>query len=331
MKLTKKIILISIFLIFLGFLGISLGSVLVSLSDVFSFLTGNSTDNSIIIQLRLPRTITSIICGAGISLAGLFMQTLFRNPLAGPSVLGISSGSTLGVAIGIFAMEFVGFSLGNEKLTISFLAIVGALLVTFLLLFVSKYIKRSNTLLIIGLMTGYFVASLVNIFSFYSDKTSLQSFVFWGLGSFDKEIEFSTLSYYYLPVLGIILLAFLLVKPLNLLLIGEKYAVSLGLKVKQIRWILISVTGILVGIITALCGPIAFLGIATPHLARNLLKTSNHNSVLPFTLLIGAGLGLICDIISRLPGIEGTLPLNAVTSFIGAPIVIWIIFKNKIN
>ena len=319
MAISKKIIGLLILLIALSFLGIALGSVLVPLD----------TENEIIFRLRIPRTLTAIIAGAGISVAGLLMQTLFRNPLAGPSVLGISSGSTLGVAVGIFAINVMGFSIFSDKLSISVLAIIGALSVTFLLLFVSKFLKRSNTLLIVGLMVGYFVSSVVNVFSFYGDKTDLQSFVYWGLGSFNKEIDYATLLYYYLPVLLLIFLIFFIQKPLNLLLMGEKYAVSMGLDYKKTRLIIILIVGLLVGLITALCGPIAFLGIATPHLARNYIKKSDHKLVIPFTLLIGASLGLVCDIISRLPGLDGSLPLNAVTSFIGAPIVVWIIFKNK--
>ena len=319
MTISKKIIGLLILLLGLSFLGVALGSVLVSFD----------ADNEIIFKLRIPRTITAIIAGAGISVAGLLMQTLFRNPLAGPSVLGISSGSTLGVALGIFVINTLGISSFNEKFSISLLAILGALAVTFLLLFVSKFLKKSNTLLIVGLMVGYFVSSVVNVFSFYGDKTNLQSFIYWGLGSFNKEIEYSTLWVYYLPILVLMFFIFLIQKPLNLLLMGEKYAVSMGLNYKRIRLIIILIVGLLVGIITALCGPIAFLGIATPHLARNFIKKSDHRLVIPFTLLTGASLGLICDIISRLPGLDGSLPLNAVTSFIGAPIVVWIIFKNK--
>ncbi len=316
MTLSKKFIGLVILLVFLIFAGISLGSVL-----------DFSNDN--ILKLRIPRTITAVICGAGIAIAGLLMQTLFRNPLAGPSVLGISSGSTLGVAIGIFALEALGIGMFYEKFTISVLAILGASAVTLLLLFVSKFVKHSNTLLIVGLMVGYFVSSIVSIFSFYGDKTNLQSFVYWGMGSFNKESEMDSLYFYYVPILLILFLVFFLQKPLNILLTGEKYAVSMGLNTSRMRWITITCTGILVGIITALCGPIAFLGIAVPHLARNFIKKSDHKWVIPFALLIGGSLGLICDIISRLPGLEGTLPLNAVTSFIGAPIVVWIIFKNK--
>ena len=319
MTLTKKFIALLFTLGVLSFLGIVLGSVLVPLD----------WSNELIFKLRIPRTLTAIICGAGISIAGLLMQTIFRNPLAGPSVLGISSGSTLGVAIGVFTMQSIGETWLNEKFSLSILAVLGAMLVTAFILGVSRFVKKSNTLLIIGLMMGYFVSSVVNIFSFYGDKTNLQSFVYWGLGSFNKEIELDTLSIYYIPIILIIILVFFLQKPLDVLLMGEKYARSLGLNVSKIRWISILFAGVLVGVITALCGPIAFLGIAVPHLARNFIHKSSHKWVIPFTLVMGSVLGLICDIIARLPGMDGNLPLNAVTSFIGAPIVVWIVFKNK--
>ena len=316
MTISGKLVSTLILLLLLTLAGIVLGSVM-------------DFSNELIIKLRIPRTVTAIICGSGIAIAGLLMQTLFRNPLAGPSVLGISSGSTLGVALGIFAMDALGLSLFYEKFSISLLAVLGATAVTFLLLFVSKFVRQNNTLLIIGLMIGYFVSSIVNLFSFYGDKTNLQSFVYWGLGSFDKETEFENLFFYYVPIILIMIGVFLLQKPLNLLLMGDKYAVSMGLNSRRIRLILISCTGVLVGLITSLCGPIAFLGIAVPHLARNFIKTSNHKWIIPFTLILGSCLGLICDIIARLPGLDGNLPLNAVTSFIGAPIVVWIIFKNR--
>jgi iron complex transport system permease protein len=255
------------------------------------------------------------------------LQTLFRNPLAGPSVLGVSSGATFGVALSIVVANLVGFA--NTRFSTSLMAVLGALLVVALLLVAAKYIKKSNTLLIIGLMVGYFVSSLVNVFSFYTDKSSLQNFVYWGLGSFNKEIELGILFYYIAIIILLCLVSFLFIKRLDLLLLGERYAQSMGVNVKQIRIIIIVISGLLVGIITAWCGPIAFLGIAVPHLARNILKTSKHFNVMLFTILIGAILAMLCDIIARLPGIHQTLPINAVTSFIGAPIVIWIIFKRK--
>ncbi len=317
--MAKKLIGICVLLFALFGLGLILGTVMAPFDSA----------SELIFRLRIPRTLTAIVCGAGISVSGLLMQTIFRNPLAGPSVLGISSGSTLGVALGIFAYQWVSISFLNEKLTISLMATMGALAVTFFILGVSRFVKKSNTLLIVGLMVGYFVSSLVNIFSFYGDKTNLQSFVYWGLGSFNKEIDLDVLSIYYLAILSILIIVFFLQKPLDMLLMGEKYARTMGLDVKRIRWITILLVGILVGLITALCGPIAFLGIAVPHLARNFIRKSTHKWVIPFTLLLGACLGLICDIIARLPGLDGNLPLNAVTSFIGAPIVVWIVFKNK--
>ena len=319
MTLIKKFIVLVLSLGILSFMGIVLGSVIVPLEGV----------NELIFKLRIPRTLTAIICGAGIAIAGLLMQTIFRNPLAGPSVLGISSGSTLGVAIGVFALQSLQMSWLNEKFSLSLLAVIGAMSVTAFILLVSRFVKKSNTLLIIGLMVGYFVSSVVNIFSFYGDKTNLQSFVYWGLGSFNKEIELDNLVFYYVPILFVVIGVFFIQKQLDMLLMGEKYARTMGLNVMRIRLVSILFSGVLVGVITALCGPIAFLGIAVPHLARNFIHKSSHKWVIPFTLILGSVLGLICDIIARLPGFDGNLPLNAVTSFIGAPIVVWIVFKNK--
>lgn len=307
----------------MGFLSLLLGSVVLSFDELFLGIKTNSP----VFQLRISRTLTAFFAGGGIALAGLLMQTLFRNPLAGPSVLGVSSGATFGVALSIVVSTFLGYA--NTRFSTSFMAVIGALVVVLLLLFVAKYIKKSNTLLIIGLMVGYFVSSLVNVFSFYTDKSSLQNFIYWGLGSFNKEVELSVLSYYVLPILILSLLSFLFIKRLDLLLLGERYAASMGVNVKQTRVLIILISGLLVGIITAWCGPIAFLGIAVPHLARNFLKSSKHFQVMIFTLLLGALLAVVCDIIARLPGMNEALPINAITSFIGAPIVVWIIFKRK--
>lgn len=322
-KISSKYFIIILGLIAVSFLSLLLGSVVLSFDELW---TGIKT-NSPVFQLRFSRTLTAFFAGGGIALAGLLMQTLFRNPLAGPSVLGVSSGATFGVALSILIGSFIGFA--NTRFSISVMAILGALAVVLLLLVIAKYIKKSNTLLIIGLMIGYFVSSLVNVFSFYSDKSSLQNFIYWGLGSFNKEIDLDILFYYILGIVVLALTSFLFIKRLDLLLLGERYAASMGVNVKQTRIVIILISGLLVGIVTAWCGPIAFLGIAVPHLARNYIKSSKHFQVMIFTLLMGGLLAILCDIIARLPGLDETLPINAITSFIGAPIVVWIIFKRK--
>jgi iron complex transport system permease protein len=322
-SISSKYIIIILVLIAVSLLSLLLGSVVLSVDELINGIQTNTP----VFQLRFSRTLTALFAGGGIAISGLLLQTLFRNPLAGPSVLGVSSGATFGVALSIVLSSLIGFA--NTRFSTSIMAVLGALAVVMLLLFAAKYIKKSNTLLIIGLMVGYFVSSLVNVFSFYTDKSSLQNFIYWGLGSFNKEVELSVLSYYILPILLLCFVSFMFIKRLDLLLLGERYAASMGVNVKQTRIIIILIAGLLIGVITAWCGPIAFLGIAVPHLARNILKSSKHFQVMIFTLLLGASLAIVCDIIARLPGLDQTLPINAITSFIGAPIVVWIIFKRK--
>ncbi len=279
-------------------------------------------------QLRLSRTVTAIVVGIGISVSGLLLQTLFRNPLAGPSVLGISSGATLGVSVGLLLLPMLGITLSSFSVTL--LGIIGSFCITLMLLITTRYINNNNTLLIIGLMLGYFTSSIINVLSFYTDKSSLQELVFWGLGSFTKEISLTTIGIYSSVIILLVMCSIVFVKRLDLYLLGDNYARALGLNVKQTRYIIILIASLLIGLITSWCGPIAFIGIAVPHIARNILKSSKHFNVILISIIIGAILALVCDIISRLPGLDQTLPLNAVTSIIGAPLVIWIIFKNKL-
>lgn len=280
-----------------------------------------------LVQMRLTRTVSAFFAGAGISLAGLLMQTLFRNPLAGPSVLGISSGASLGVVIAIALFPMMGIV--ASKVALLVLGIVGAMAVLLTILIVSKYLANINTLLIIGLMIGYFASAVVGVISFYTDKSSLQAFVFWGLGGFDKELQLTTITAYIGLIVLLVGFALMKIKTLDALLLGEEYARAIGVNTKTNRTVIISIVGMLTGLITVWCGPIAFLGIAVPHLARQLVKTSKHYHVIVATLLIGASIAIACDIVARVPGAPEILPLNAITSFVGAPIVVWILFKSK--
>lgn len=302
-------------------LSMILGSVIVSSSEIFDF-------NSPIFNLRISRTLTAVISGAGIGVSGLLLQTIFKNPLAGPSILGVSSGATLGIALGVSLSPFI--SIVNSHIGLSLMAILGAIVVVIILITVSRYVGNSNTLLIVGLMLSYFTSALVNVLTFYMNKESIQGLVFWGFGSFNKIVDLTYFSIYILLLMGLILVTYFFIKKMDVLLLGESYAKAMGIKTKKVQFSLILIAGLIIGMITAWCGPIAFLGVAVPHLARNLLSSSKHFHVLNFTLLIGALLAIICDIIARLPGIDQTIPLNAVTSLIGAPIVIWIIFKYKL-
>ena len=311
-----------------------IGSVSIPMLDVCRILLGDDTNEiwtNIIYSSRLPQALTAIVAGAGLAVSGLQMQTVFRNPLAGPSVLGISNGSALGVALvvllsgrlGGVALSRLGY-LGDAAISVA--AIVGALAVMMLILWISQQVKGNVTLLIIGVMIGYMTNAIIGVLKFLSPEEDVKAFVVWGLGSFsrvsgDEMVLFVVLMCVLLP------LAFLLVKPMNILLLGDRYAENLGVNIIRTRnWLLI-VTGILTAVTTAFCGPIAFIGLAVPHITRLLLTTDNHRSLLPATILMGAVIALLCNLITVLPGETGVIPLNAVTPLIGAPVIIYVIIK----
>ena len=326
------------FLLLIAFgLSLSLGSVHIPLAGLFGVLTGEEVSSPawaiIVHTIRLPKAITAVLAGAALSVSGLQMQTLFRNPLADPFVLGISAGASLGVAIVVLTVGSVGSVLiaglglmGDLSLAVA--AIMGAAAVLGCVLLVSRSVQSVMTLLILGLMFGYATGAFVSILIYFSVPEQIQSYILWTFGSF------GSVTWRQMPVLICaiffgLLLAFLCIKPLNALLLGENYARSMGLNVKRIRlWVLISAS-ILAGATTAFCGPIAFLGLAVPHLCRSLLHTSDHRVLMPAVTCLGATLALLSDLIAHLPGSQFVLPLNAVTSLIGAPIVIWFILHRK--
>ena len=288
---------------------------------------------NIIWKDRLPQVLTAIVAGAGLAVSGLQMQTVFRNPLAGPSVLGISNGSALGVAfvvllsgrIGGVALSRLGY-LGDAAISVA--AIVGALAVMMLIVWISQKVKGNVTLLIIGVMIGYLANAIIGVLKFLSPEEDVKSFVVWGLGSFSRVsgnemILFVVLMCILLP------LAFLLVKPMNLLLLGDRYAANLGLNIRRARMLVIVCSGVLVAIVTAYCGPIMFIGLAVPHLARAVFRTADHRYLLPATALCGAALALVCNFIARMPGVEGALPVNSVTALVGAPVIAAVLFRRR--
>jgi iron complex transport system permease protein len=281
----------------------------------------------IITELRLPRAVMAILSGAGLAVAGLLMQTLFRNPLAGPFVLGISSGSGLGVAILVLGSSVLGIG-ALSGLSIVSASVLGSTLVLILIILLSLRIKDTMGLLIVGLMMGSISGAVVGILSYYSSSEELQRYVFWSLGSLGN-VNWSEIG-----ILGIIfavcaLLLVIIIKPLNTLLLGESYAASLGISIKKTRWIIIVITSLLAGGITAFAGPIAFIGLAVPHLARLVLPEINNKILIPMVVLIGASLLLFCDIVAQLPFSNYSIPINAVTSLLGAPLVIWLIVKKR--
>ena len=338
MKASKFIILL-ISIVVLVVINLLLGTVRIPVGEVCSILMGAGSDSeiwtNIVISSRLPQVLTAIVAGAGLAVSGLQMQTVFRNPLAGPSVLGISNGSALGVAfvvllsgkIGGVALSRLGY-LGDAAMSVA--AIVGALAVMLLIVWISQKVKGNVTLLIIGVMIGYLANAIIGVLKFLSPEEDVKSFVVWGLGSFsrvsgDEMVLFVVLMCILLPI------SFLLVKPMNMLLLGERYAANLGLNVQRARMLIIICSGVLVAIVTAYCGPIMFIGLAVPHLARALFRTSDHRVLLPATALCGAALALVCNFIARMPGFEGALPVNSVTALVGAPVIAAVLFGRRKN
>lgn len=316
-------------------LNLALGSVDIPLRSVVRILTGQDGElmihQNIILKSRLPQSLTAIMAGAGLAVSGLLMQTVFRNPLAGPSVLGISSGSSLGVAVVIL----LSGSLGDVALsrigvigevTVTLAAVVGALGILALIAYVSQRVRGNVTLLIFGVMIGYVANAIIGVLKFFSVEEDIRAYVIWGLGSFARVSGGQT---YVFVALMLALLPFtlLLVKPLNLMLLGDAYAQNLGLNIRRSRLQVIACSGILVAVVTAYCGPIAFLGLAVPHICRGLFRTSDHTVLIPACILAGAALALVCNLIARLPGFEGALPVNSVTALVGAPVVIGVLLK----
>ena len=332
------LIMASIFLFF--FLNLVLGSVSIPLRAVWNILWGTGNESviwqNIIWKSRVPQALTALVAGAGLSVSGLQMQTVFRNPLAGPSVLGISSGASMGVAfvvllsgsLGGVALSKLGF-MGEIALTIA--AIAGSLSIMALIVFVSQKVRGNVTLLIIGVMIGYIANAVIGVLKFFSvEEEDIRAYVIWGLGSFAR-VSGDQMTLFICIMVVLLPLSFLLVKTLNLLLLGDAYARNLGLNIKRARLLVITCSGVLVAIVTAYCGPIIFLGLAVPHLCRGMFRTSDHRILMPASLLAGASLALVCNLIARMPGFEGALPVNSVTALVGAPVVMSVLFNKRRN
>ena len=310
------------------------GSVSIPMKDIVNAVFGgeSSTYRAIILDYRLPQAITALLAGIGLSVSGLLMQTLFRNPLADPSLLGISSGSSLGVALVVLLGTATGLSVSTLALWSTFgvtvAAFLGAFAVLLLILALSSRLRSMVSLVLVGIMIAYIAGSVTDILKFFSQKEGLHSFVIWGMGSF-SNVSKAQLPFFAIAVLVGSVGSFLLFKTLNLLLLGERYAENLGVNIKRSSMLIIMVSGFLTAIITAFCGPIAFLGLAVPHIARFLFRSSDHKLLIPATAFLGMDLALFCNLIARLPSFEGNLPINSVTALIGAPIVLWVIFHRQ--
>lgn len=327
------LLLVLLILVFL--VSLALGSVRIPLGEVFSFFTGGMEQEigqKIILDFRIPKALTALLAGSALSISGLQMQTLFRNPLAGPFILGISSGAALGVAMAIFLGVWLGGVVALSGIGRSWLLIctsaIGSFTVLGVVLAASARVRSSISLLIIGLMFGSAVGAVVGILQYFSKAENIAAYVFWSFGSLGS-LSWSEL-YLMIPIVGLSLLgSFFLSKPLNLLLLGDDYAASSGLNLKRSRVLIIINTSLLAGTVTAFCGPIAFVGLAIPHIARMLYNTTNHLLLTPLVMLLGGILLLIFDIIAQLPGLESTLPINAITSIFGAPFVIWLLVRKS--
>lgn len=334
-----KLMLLAASLPILFLINLAFGSVSIPLDQVANVLSGGSSGKAswdfIILQSRLPQAVTAIFCGASLAVSGLMLQTYFRNPLAGPSVLGISNGASLGVAIVMLAL---GGTLGAAgemgtglKLTGSLMVIIaafaGAVIVTMLYLVVTRFIKSNLIILILGIMVGYMTSSVVTLLNFFATVENVHSFVSWGMGSFSNVTTAQLPLLCGTSLVGIII-ALALTKSFNMLLLGENYAANLGANLGRIRSMVLISTGILTAVTTAFCGPVSFIGLAVPHIARLLINSEDHRVLLPATLMSGAAIAMLCNIISVLPQ-QMIIPLNAVTPLFGAPVIIYIILKRK--
>ncbi len=321
----------------LFFVNLSLGAVKIPFSEVWCALTGGipsrETWQYIILNYRLPKALTAILAGMGLSVSGLLMQTLFRNPLAGPYVLGLSSGSSLGVAFillgaGLLPPALSAIFLSSYGLVLA--SVLGSLMVMAAVLLVAQRLRDTMAILIVGLMFGSFTSAIVGVLTYFSTAEQLQKFTFWSLGSLGN-LSWENIAVLTAACLAGLLLSAFCLKPLNALLLGERYAVSMGINFKRTRLFIIIATSLLAGSITAFAGPIAFVGLAVPHMAKLTFRTADHKILFIATLLFGAGIMLVCDTLTQLPGTDSALPINAITSIIGAPVVIWLLLRKQKN
>ena len=328
---------LTVLIVVLFALNLLLGSVSIPAADVLRILLGDDSLipswQFIILESRLPQAITATLCGASLAVSGLLLQTAFRNPLAGPSIFGINSGAGLGVAL-VMLLLGGGLSVGSLQLSgfaaILVAAFIGAMAVMALIFFFSTLVRNNVMLLIIGIMIGYISNSAISLLNFFATDEGVKSYMVWGMGSFGGVSMANMPVFVSVSLIGLIG-ALLLIKPLNALMLGDRYAENLGVSILRVRnWLLI-VTGLLTAITTAFCGPVAFIGLAVPHIARLLLTTDNHRQLLPATMLCGAVVALVCNLICFLPGESGVIPLNAVTPLIGAPVIIYVIARRNKN
>lgn len=342
-RITLIFTAVSVLTLLLFVANLFVGSVSIPVADTLNVLTGGDAARAshtfIILHARVPAAVTALLCGASLAVSGLMLQTAFSNPLAGPSILGISSGANLGVALvmlagtGSFASTLFadGSLLASDfSLLVILAAFVGAMLVMALILIFSTVIRSNLMLLIVGIMVGYITSSAISLLNFFATDEGVHSYVIWGMGNF-SGVSLEQLPLFSLLCLAGLLMSVLLIKPLNALLLGSQYAENLGINIRRTRNLLLVATGLLTAVTTAYCGPIAFIGLAVPHIARLLLHSDNHQTLLPLTIIIGAAVALVCNLVTTMPGESGIIPLNAITPLIGAPVIIYVIMSRRVR
>ena len=330
-----KISIITLLIIVLFIANLFLGAVSIPADEVLKVLLGDTAGREswsyIIMQSRLPQAITALLCGGSLAVSGLMLQTAFANPLAGPSILGISSGANLGVAIVMLAS---GGMITAGGVTISgFMSVliggfVGSMLIMFIILSLSTFIRSNLMLLITGIMIGYIASSAISLLNYFSTEEGVHSYMIWGMGNFGG-VSMQQMPLFVPVCLIGLAISVMLIKPLNALLMGNQYAENLGINIRLTRNLLLTATGLLTAVTTAFCGPISFLGLAVPHVARMILHTENHKTLLPATILCGSAAALLCNLLCTLPGEKGIIPLNVVTPLLGAPVIIYVILKQR--
>lgn len=334
----KKVLiaLFAVALLLLFVANIVYGSVDIPLPGVIDVIMGrecSDVSRLIVVETRLPQAVVAVLAGSAISVAGLVLQTLFNNPLAGPEVLGINSGAGLGVAVVMLLVQgplFAGAMGLDGYFAVLAGAFIGSLTVISLILLLSSMLHSKLYLLIAGVAVSFLVSSAISILNYFATSEGVHSYMIWGMGSF-SGVSLSQLPMFAIPVLLLLAVTILKTKSLNALLLGDDYAANLGVNVMTARVMLLAVVGLIIAVVTAFCGPVTFIGLAVPHIARLLLKSSNHNYLLPATMLVGASVALLCNIICQLPGESGLMPLAAVTPLVGAPVIIYVLLRNRGN
>ena len=331
-KRTLASLLAALVLFLLFAANIFWGSIDIPCSEVLSIITGGDASREVwqvvVLQTRLPQALTALLAGASISVAGLLLQTLFRNPLAGPEVLGVNSGAGLGVALVMLLSGGISsFGLGGYFAVLGG-AFLGALFVIMIILLFATLLRNNMFLLIAGVAVSYITSSAITLLNYFSTAEGVHSYMVWGMGSFGG-VTMTQMPFFALVVLSLLLVSLAMAKPLNALLLGDAYAANLGVNVTVVRTAALCITGLLTAVVTAFCGPVSFIGLAVPHIARLSLHSNNHRHLIPVTIMLGGAVSLLCNLVCQLPGESGLLPLGAITPLIGAPVIIYVVIKNR--